>query len=188
METKTKRDVKVYQLKVTLIDSSPPIWRRFQVKSDITLEMLHLILQIVMGWTNSHLHQFTIQGEYYGEPDTDDFSEVADESTVQLEQVVTGEGFKFSYEYDFGDGWQHQLLVEKILPVESDVDYPICLKGKRACPPEDCGGIWGYGDFLDIIQNPKHPKHNHMLKRVGGKFDPESVDLEAIQEDLKQLK
>lgn len=177
--------VSVYQFKVTLRDSKPPIWRRIQVRSDTTLYKLHQTLQVVMGWSDYHLHQFVIHGAYYGTPDPEFDYEVKNEKRVKLNQVISGEKEKFVYEYDFGDSWKHVILLEKILPLDQEVAYPICLAGKRACPPENCGGIWGYYDFLEAIQDPKHPEHDEMLEWVGGSFDPEEFDLDAINEEVK---
>ena len=170
----------IYQIKVTLQGFRPPIWRRIQVRSDTRLDKLHLILQDVMGWDNYHLHQFVIHGEYYGPPYDGDFMDMMDESKSKLSDLVGGEKFKFIYEYDFGDSWAHVLLVEKILPAEKGVQYPVCIKGKRACPPEDVGGVWGYGSFLEAIKDPKHPEHDEYLEWVGGEFDPEAFDLDDI--------
>lgn len=177
----------IYQIKVTLQDSKPTIWRRFLVGDNVTLHNLHDILQIVMGWTNSHLHHFIVDGEYYSEPFDDDFATVETKNEVRykLNQFVRGEGFKFRYEYDFGDGWMHNLIVEKILPVEKGVHYPVCIKGKRACPPEDVGGVWGYDDFLEAIANPNHPERKEMLEWIGADFDPDRFDMERINERLR---
>ncbi len=176
-------------MKVTLEDSKPPIWRRIQVTNDTTLYKLHKILQVVMGWSDAHLHQFIIDETHYGEPHPDYMLfKMKNEKTVKLNQVISGEKAKFIYEYDFGDSWYHKILVEKILPLEPDKHYPVCLKGKRACPPEDCGGIWGYYDFLKTIQNPNHPEHDHMLEWVGGSFDPEAFDLDEINRQLKKIR
>ncbi len=133
----------VYQLKVTLDGIRPSIWRRIQVRRDITLFKLHKILQVVMGWQNYHLHQFVIMGECYSvisiEADMlgDDFK---DEKRFSLSRIIPGEKFKFTYEYDFGDGWDHTILVEKILRPAEELKAPVCLDGKRSAPPEDCGG------------------------------------------------
>ncbi len=178
----------IYQIKVTLKHSKPPIWRRIQVRGDTKLSKLHLILQEVMGWENYHLHQFIVGGTYISEPHLDDFYEVEDERKFTLAQIVPGEKLKFTYEYDFGDNWQHELLVEKILPPEAGVDYPRCIKGKRACPPEDVGGVWGYDDFLDAIKDPDHPEHDDMLEWVGGEFEPEEFDLDAVNEALQHIR
>lgn len=181
----------IYQIKVTLRDSKPPIWRRIQVPGDINLGKLHRILQVVMGWTDSHLHQFIAGGVYYGEPHPDyrDMGlEMRNEKRVKLNQLIPGEKFKFIYEYDFGDSWQHELLVEKILLPEPGGRYPRCIKGKRACPPEDVGGVWGYDDFLAAISDPNHPEHEDMLQWVGGEFDPEAFDLDEVNEALRYIR
>ena len=191
MATKQSTTADIYQIKVTLRDSKPSIWRRIQVPSDINLGKLHRILQVVMGWYDSHLHQFIVGGTYYGEPDPDYRTmgtDMRDEKRVKLNQIVRGEKSRFRYEYDFGDSWEHELLVEKILPPEPRGRYPICLKGKGACPPEDVGGVWGYGDFLEAIKDPKHPEHNDMLEWIGGEFDPEAFDLDEVNEALAHLR
>ena len=143
-----------------------------------------------MGWTNSHLHSFDIQGVEYGEPMPDlgfDDLGMRDEGTVVLSKIVRGEKFKFSYLYDFGDSWEHEILVEKVLEADPEVDYPVCIKAKRACPPEDCGGIWGYGEFVEAIQNPDHPEHEELLEWVGGFFDPEDVELDEVNRQLQRF-
>lgn len=176
----------VYQLKVTLADSKPPIWRRLLVPENVTLYELHAILQIAMGWTNSHLHMFRIDEQIYGDPEDDEYGDLGtkDETRYRLNKVAGREGMKFHYEYDFGDSWEHTLLVEKILPTEKGASYPVCVTGKRACPPEDVGGVWGYDDFLEAIADPNHDEHDECLEWVGGEFDPEEFDLEEINTAL----
>jgi len=177
----------IYQLKITLQGISPPIWRRVQVRQDITLDDLHEVIQMVMGWTCSHLHQFIIEGIDYGElsPDGDDFGmEIEDESCFRLGDLVEEKG-KFLYEYDFGDGWCHAIVVEKTLPPESKVFYPVCIKGKRSCPPGDCGGPWGYENFLEILADPKHEEHDDTKEWVGDYFDSEKFDLDEINITLE---
>ena len=178
----------VYQLKVTLRDSHPPIWRRIQVSGGTRLAKLHDILQVVMGWTDSHLHQFIVNGIYIGVPSSEDWTRVENETQFALYQIVPGEKFKFVYEYDFGDDWMHNIVVEKVLPPEPGVHYPVCLKGKGACPPEDCGGIYGYYGLLEALQNPDHPEHDEMLEWVGGEFDPEAFDLDGINQALRSMR
>jgi hypothetical protein len=175
----------VHQLKISLQNSKPPIWRRVQVPSNITLGELHHVIQQAMGWYDCHLHQFTVGGIDYGEPAPEWEFEVENENRVRLEQVAPEPKNKLSYQYDFGDDWQHQILVEKVLPAEPDVTYPICLKGKRACPPEDCGGVWGYDDFLQAIQDPNHPEHETMLEWIGGDFDPEAFSVDEVNQRLR---
>ena len=184
---KPNKPREIYQIKISLRGIRPPIWRRLEVFSETTLDQLHLIFQVAMGWASYHLHQFSIEGEEYGQPDPDYSHTVNDERNVRLYQVVPIENFKFSYEYDFGDSWEHTVLVEKILTEEKGKGYPNCSKGKRACPPEDVGGVWGYVDFLEAIQNVKHPDHEDMLEWVGGEFEPEKFDLKYINERLKQI-
>lgn len=178
----------IYQIKVTLNDSKLPIWRRFLVPASISLHQLHTILQIVMGWTNSHLHQFIIDDEYYGEPEEEEgYSEdLMNEKRYRLNQFVSGKGFKFTYEYDFGDGWDHTVHVEAILPIRKGTQYPICLEGKRACPPEDIGGVEGYDDLLNIFSNPKHPEHEELIEEFGEDFDPEFFDIEDVNLGLRR--
>ena len=188
MPHRSKKDLLVYQLKVTLKDSKPPIWRRIQVTSNISLAKLHQILQTVMGWTDSHLHQFVAGQTYYGTPAPEFDFEVKDERRVKLSQVAPDVKKKIVYEYDFGDSWEHEIVVEKVLEPEPRVHYPICLAGKRACPPEDCGGVWGYETFLEAIRDPRHPEHEEMLEWIGGSFDPEEFDLEAINQDLQSMR
>ncbi len=188
--TKIKQptDIYAYQMKVTLADISPPIWRKIQVTSDTTLGKLHQILQVTMGWSDYHLHEFIIGGTSYGKPDKEDMFKVKNEKNVKLSQVVSGERARFTYIYDFGDYWQHRILIEKILPLEPGTQYPICIKGKRAGPPEDCGGASGYYDFLEAVQDPNHPEHEDMLEWVGGSFDPEAFDLDEINRELENIR
>jgi hypothetical protein len=181
---KTKQAGQVYQLKITLRDIKPPIWRRVQVK-DCSLAKLHEVIQVCMGWDGYHLHSFEIGGEQYSEPDPDGMMETEDERKVKLSQVVSGGIKRFSYTYDFGDNWEHTIQVEKVLDAEPGVRYPRCIDGKRACPPEDCGGPWGYGELLEIIADPKHPEHEERMEWMGGEFDPEAFDLDAINAELR---
>lgn len=181
-------ELSVYQLKITLKGSKPPIWRRIQVTNDITLHHLHQILQVVMGWEDYHLHQFMIGGTYYGRTDPDYGADIRSENNVKLNQVVKSENFKFDYEYDFGDGWSHQIVVEKILPLQVDIHYPLCLAGKRACPPEDCGGIWGYAELLEVLQDPEHPEYEERLEWLGNDFEPEAFALDEVNQILQNFK
>jgi hypothetical protein len=181
-------DTPIYQLKVTLKESKPPIWRRILVPGDISLSKLHQILQIAMGWEDSHLHQFIVGGTYYGEPDPGFRDEMKSERRVKLNQVAPHEKGRFTYEYDFGDSWEHQIVVEKIVPPEPGARYPVCTAGTRACPPEDCGGVWGYESLLEAIADPNNPEHDEMLEWVGEDFDPDAFDLEEINERLKRIR
>ena len=179
----------IYQIKVTLDNTHPPVWRRIQVSGNTTLLKLHDILQIVMGWDDHHLHMFTVDGSNFGNPADDEYGNLGtiDEAKFRLNQVIYREGQRLSYEYDFGDSWDHTLLVEKILPPHEGVRYPVCLKGKRACPPEDVGGVWGYENFLDAVRDPDHDEHEEYLTWIGGKFDPEVFDLEEVKTQLRSM-
>lgn len=187
-QKKKTEDVHIYQLKIALDEIRPPIWRRIQVKSDMTRFHLHRIIQAIMGWDGYHLHQFRFGNILYRVPHPHDFCKVIDERNVKLSQVITQEKARFVYEYDFGDSWEHKILVEKILPLEADKSHPVCLKGKRACPPEDCGGSYGYYRFLEKIQDPEHPEHKEMLDWVGCDFDPEYFDIDVINAVLTSVK
>ena len=177
----------IYQLKVTLIQSDPPIWRRLQVRGDSTLGQLHRVLQVAMGWRDRHLHQFTIGGREYGRPDRDDWfelGEMIDENRVKLADLVKDTGAQFIYEYDFADSWEHVVLVEAMLPLAPGQRYPRCLAGERACPPEECGGIRGYHKMLEEVRNPDDPEHEYTLAWLGSDFDPEAFDLERVNQEL----
>jgi hypothetical protein len=177
----------VYQFKVTLKESHPPIWRRIQVR-DCTLGELHEVLQVVMGWEDSHLHQFIVRGERYGPADAEDADwdmEMEDEQKLSISQVAKmGQMVRFIYEYDFGDSWQHEILLEKILEPEPNVSYPRCIEGARACPPEDVGGIWGYAEFLEAISDPIHEDHDDKVEWIGGEFDPEKFSMDNVNKEL----
>jgi len=175
----------IYQLKVTLRDSHPAIWRRIQVADTILLPHLHGILQLAMGWTNSHLHSFRVGKITYAEPSADDFYPVIDYRSVRLNRIAPAVKDCFVYLYDFGDSWEHDVVVEEILQAEMGTRYPRCLDGQRACPPEDVGGVWGYADFVTAIRNPRNPEHAEMLAWAGGAFDPDKFDLRGVNGMLK---
>jgi hypothetical protein len=181
----------IFQFKITLLGSNPPIWRRIQVQ-DCTLDKLHEHIQTAMGWTNSHLHQFEVKGQRYGDPELlddgfEDF-DCKDSTTTMVSDILpkTGKRFAFKYEYDFGDSWEHEVMFEGSPPVDPKAKYPLCVEGERACPPDDCGGVWGYGDFLEAIRNPKHEEHENMLEWIGGKFDPEKFDPGKATKEMKK--
>ncbi len=187
-KAKRKTTPSVYQLKVTLLDIEPPIWRRILVPGNTTLPDLHLMLQAAMGWTNSHLHKFTMDGIEYSMPDPDFEDDMKDEKRVRLDKVLPRPNTHFVYTYDFGDDWEHDIAVEDIMPPEAGRRYPICIDGQRACPPEDCGSTPGYEKFLAAIHDPKHEEHAEMLEWVGGSFDPEAFDSDQINQDLQNYK
>jgi hypothetical protein len=185
---KLLRDYPLYQLGVRLNESAPAIWRRFQVKKETTLPRLHQVLQVVMGWDDRHLHEFRIGSLRFGERVPEEDYEVIDERTIRLSQIATSEPRTFAYLYDFGDGWEHEVVIEKGANKEAGVRYPTCIEGARSCPPEDVGAMPGYESFLKAIRNRRDPRHKELLAWVGGRFDPEAFDVEAINRKLSRLR
>lgn len=172
----------ILKLKITLQGSEPEIWRELQVPERISLKKFHEILQIVMGWQNSHLHAFVIEGSRYSDLShgmNDDLFEgdvpYQDESKTKLSHVVQMTD-RFEYEYDFGDGWQHEITILERCAADPVRHYPVCTAGARACPPEDCGGVGGFGNLLEQIADPNDPEHESTLQWLGGFFDPEGFD------------
>ena len=184
-----KKFEQVYQFKISLKGIRPIIWRRIQVPESYAFWDLHVAIQDVMGWLDYHLHEFEIVNPLtglkvnIGIPDGDFDKEVLPGLKEKISDYFSMENRLADYTYDFGDSWEHSVKLEKILPKEKDVNYPICIAGKRACPPEDCGGIWGYEDFLKIISNPDDKEYEEMIKWAGGKFDPEDFDMKEISFD-----
>lgn len=183
---------RMYLLKITI--EGLPIWRRVAVREDITLGLLHAVIQVVMGWTNSHLHQFIIEEVFFSDPRINEdicFDEIpcTDENKTRLMDVVKRTRSKFAYEYDFGDSWMHVITVEKIVVPEMSPKYfAECLGGEKACPPEDCGGPWGYKELLEIIQDPSHEEHEGMMEWLGGSFDPNAFDIDKANTYLHKIK
>lgn len=173
----------IYQIQIALKGSKPKIWRRILVDSDILLVDLHRIIQTTMGWTNSHLHLFCDGIDEYS-PIEFEVEHTKNSRTVKLNSILKVEKSTIEYEYDFGDGWQHTLILEKILPPDNQTKTPTCIAGKRNCPPEDCGGLWGYSDMLDILVDPEHEEYDSYIDWLGGEFDPEYFDQDAINKML----
>jgi hypothetical protein len=165
----------IVQLKVTLSDVMPPVWRRVLVPGGYTLDRLHKVFQVVLGWQNCHLHSFDIDRVQYGEPDPDGTLAIRDELDVRLDAVLS-KGVRFRYTYDFGDWWEHDVAVEDIFGADADEHYPVCVAGERACPPEDAGGPFGYRTLLAALADPAHPEHEPMRRWLGRSFDPEAFD------------
>jgi Plasmid pRiA4b ORF-3-like protein len=184
----TSAGTSLYQLKITLSDSKPPIWRRVIVPANIPLHRLHKVIQTIMGWTDSHLHQFCVGSKCYGEPDSDSDFEPLDERCYTLLDLAPKSGRKLIYEYDFGDDWKHEVVVEKVLPADPSFKHPICLAGEYACPPEDCGGIGGYYEFVTALAYPDHEEHVDMKNWIGRRWDVKHFDLEGTNARLKKLK
>jgi Plasmid pRiA4b ORF-3-like protein len=179
----------IYQLRIELLGVKPAIWRRIVVPGSVRLHKLHAVLLWTMGWAGGHLHEFVIGHDHYGEPDPD----FDTPPLVQRDDRVTlaaalGARKSFVYLYDFGDGWEHRVTVEKILPPAPQLKLPQCLDGANACPPEDVGGPPGYADFLEAIRDPAHEEHDPMLQWCGGAFDPAAFSVDDINATLRQFK
>lgn len=185
---------KVYQFKITLKDTKPPIWRRIQVPSTYTFWDLHVAIQDAMGWMDCHLHEFRVKYPLsrselsFGIPDEEGFD--SDSTTLpgwkhKVSKYINLAHPTCEYVYDFGDDWRHKVELEDILLAEEGVTYPRCLKGKRACPPEDCGGPWGYLELLEVLSDPEHEEYEDSKVWVesmkGGKFDPERFNPSEVE-------
>jgi hypothetical protein len=185
---------KLFQLKATVRYIQPPIWRQLLVSSDTTLETLHDILQIIFGWDDSHLHVFKVAGNEYSNPDFE--LDVEDESLAELRQLITRAKQKMLYEYDFGDSWEVEIVVEKILPFDETQALPFVTEGERAGPLEDSGGVWRYMALVDILKDPSHPEYEERAMWVygdevpdeGDAFDAEAFDREAMNARLRTLR
>ena len=178
-----------YQIQIALTGSKPKIWRRILVPSDLLLSDFHKIIQTTMGWTNSHMHQFIKNQTFYTRrmADYDFWGEMGtvDYSKIKVSDLLKKEKDRIIYEYDFGDSWNHDITLEKILPDDNKITHPICLTGKMNCPPEDCGGIWGYSDMLEILKHPDHEEYEEYVDWLGEGFDPEYFNKIEINEMLK---
>jgi hypothetical protein len=178
--------VEVYVVKVTLLGTSPPVWRRILVPRDITLQHLHRTLQTVMGWTNSHLHQFVVQRRTFSDPRSRGGTKVANENRTRLGELIWTVGASLLYEYDFGDGWRHQLLLEEVLTGDESFQQ-ICVAGKQCCPPEDCGGPQGFAELLNALQDANHPGHEEVCEWLGD-YVPEFFSADEINRRLRRRK
>ena len=192
--TGAKASAPIYHLKAVLSETKPPVWRRLQVPGNANLGWLHAVLQVAMGWTNSHLHLFRLGDQVCSDPafQLDEYEgdpPVLDEKKTILMNAAPRAGAVLRYEYDLGDSWTHVITVGKI----TEPDPPFagmarCLDGARACPPEDCGGVGGYANLLKIIKNPRHKEHKSMLEWLGGRFDSEAFDRDKVNTYLGKLK
>jgi len=191
-KTAPKKGDLLFQFKITLLDTHPAIWRRIQVP-DCDLTDLHYFIQAAFGWEDYHLHQFEIDGERFSLPVPDGYDfdmDFKDETDVLLSALISKSRRKIRwvYEYDFGDGWRHEVLFEGFPAAAPKVKYPLCLEGERACPPEDCGGPWGYAEFLEAINDKKHEQHDELLEWIGGSFDPFAFDVKKATKEMRKVK
>jgi hypothetical protein len=171
-------------IKITLRGISPKIWRRLHVQDAMTLADLHDAIQLAMGWGNCHMHGFEIGREWYGEIGS--LEGAKDERRTTLKELVDAGINRFTYTYDFGDNWEHAILIEKTKPKEP-VTYPSCVAGTRCCPPDDIGGVWGYVEFLEIMADPYHPEHDESREWLGRDFKPGAFRRAAVNAELKSL-
>ena len=190
-EREAAKSQAVYELKVTLEGVDPSIWRRFRVPCQITFADLHLVLQAVMGWENDHLYEFEVGKRRIGEPSRDNDNRREDAGRIQLRDVAARKGARLIYVYDFGDDWQHEVIVEATACPAAEPGKAVCIAGERACPPEDCGGVWGYAELLDALDDPASSELEERvewLEEVHGPYDPEHFELDAINVRLDHLK
>ncbi|HLI00838.1 MAG TPA: plasmid pRiA4b ORF-3 family protein [Acidimicrobiales bacterium] len=177
----------VHELRVTLLDVSPPVWRLVRVPSALPLSTVHAILQIALGWEDRHLHEWRVGDVTYGLPDEDSWGEeLADESAALLADVAPPDSV-LHYDYDFGDGWEHLVEVAAVRPYNANVPPVACIAGERACPPEDCGGPRGYERLVDALRDPEDPDHDAVLEEVGDRWDPDEFDVSSVNHRLEQL-
>ncbi len=176
-----------YQIKITLNHTDPPIWRRVQLP-DCTLDDLHRVIQIAMGWGDDHLHAYRVGKMTYSDSrmTEDPSSGVRHESSMTLSGLVEQGARKFTYDYDFGDSWQHEIEIEETLPEGKKPAHPVCIAGEKACPPEDCGGVWGYYEIVEGLKNPRDRRYAERLEWAGD-YDPEEFDTAKINRRLGSL-
>lgn len=178
----------IYQIKVTLLGTKPPIWRRLLVPSSLTLAQLHDAVQTAMGWQGGHMHEFRAGQRYFGKPDPEyrsmGMDPVENERTVRLSEVLRKTGTKLIYTYDLGDSWEHAIVLEKQLPVDPIASYPVCTDGQLACPPDDCGGIPGFYDLVEAIADPNHKQHKELRDWLGYDFDPLAFSIDSVNQML----
>ncbi len=189
-EPAPRSDGAVFQLKVTLRDTKPAVWRRVLVDGSSTLDHIHEMIQAAFGWWDYHLHDFEIDGSNYGipDPDGDDWGvPTIDETGARLDSIA-GPGSRFLYRYDFGDNWRHDVEVEKVFPVDAVMVVPACVDGRRACPPEDCGGTGGFEDLLAILADPRHPEYRERREWMGRDYDPAAFDPSEFEDNLRSAK
>ena len=179
------------QLRIELRHVKPAVWRCLLVPERVTLAKLHGIVQAAMGWGYGHLHEFEIARQRYGTPDDDwpDSAPVIDERRVRLQSLIEAGTKRFTYIYDFGDYWEHRIVVEDlVIPRPGATQSVLCLAGENACPPEDVGGSAGYAEFLEALNDPDHEEHNRMITWIGGSFDPSAFNLGDTNQILKSIK
>jgi hypothetical protein len=178
----------IVTLRITLLRAKPPIWRRLEVPASCNLGELHITLNATMGWLDSHLHMFDVDGREYSISDNDiwvDADTPLPEESVTLARLVRDGVKRFGYWYDFGESGRHDVAIERTGPPEDGVFYPRCVAGRRACPPEDCGGVWGFAEFQEVMADPRHPGYHELKEWYGGEFDPAAFSAEEVSKLLR---
>lgn len=180
-------DANIYEIRIALAENKPEIWRVFQVPASITLRKFHKVIQRVMGWEDYHLYSFEKGGIVFGRPDPDFTRDTINDNSVSLYCLLKRKGDQLTYVYDFGDNWQHRVSLQRMLPENPDMKYPLCLDGANACPPEDCGSHHGYSEYCEAILDPSHEQHEEYLG-WRSPFDPYAFDLLAVNRELRRVK
>jgi hypothetical protein len=176
----------IYQLHIRLLETKPPIWRRIQVSGKIKVYRLAILILRAMGWDNSHLCEFEIDGKKYGYKDPDGYDDgVLEFKSFVVSKVLTDKIKNFEFVYDFGDDWRHEIVVEDVFPEVVGVKYPLCVDGERACPPDDIGGVYGFYDYLEILADPSHEEYENMLS-WSGEFNSEKFDKEEVTKRMQK--
>jgi len=183
-----KRPSATLQLHIELRGTNPKVWRRVLVPETITLAKLHAVIQAVFGWSGGHLHEFNVGDERFGTPDPeyDPPGSVRSERTTRLASAL-GSARTMNYVYDFGDNWQHRIKVERTVTLDPHLDLPLCVAGANATPPDDCGGVYGYHDFVAAVSDPTHPEHAEMSEWIGRPWDPTAFDVDSANFRLKNF-
>ena len=198
MDKKSKMSEKnsmIVQVKILLLNSDPEIFRRVLVYDDTPLDVMHDVIQCAMGWEDCHLHQFIKDKVFYvTDPEPDfgfsfgDTSKQEEECKHTIGELLPNVRGKMMYEYDFGDSWLHEIRKEKLSKDVSELKHPLCIEGQYACPQEDCGGLWGYYNYLEIVADPKHPEYEERLEWWGDDFDANHFDLDEVNKQLRYIK
>lgn len=183
----------ILQLRINLESTNPEIYRQVQVLESTSFFELHHIIQIAMGWTTSHMHEFIVNGYHIGTPgegykNSKFETEILNDMELTLKLVGISAGDEFEYEYDFGDGWKHKITVEKVLEKDSATVYPLCIDGQLSCPSEDCGGIHGFYNMLAIIKNKTHPEYKETVQWLGKTYDPNKFEITTVNKKLSTIK
>ena len=189
MNLKKTNNQEIYRLKIVLEGTSPSVYRTLDIQSEATFNDLHNAIQILFSWYDMHLHEFRTDTVVIGDPMNDEFGDmgIQDENTVTLKDVFHDPKDSIRYIYDFGDDWIHKVTLEKILEAEEKKCYPRCVRGKRCAPPEDVGGVWGFEEFKEAINDPRHEAHEQWREWYEDDFDPDWFSLGEINKQLQAL-